>query len=228
MKAKLAQFTVSALGLALLMYSATRSLDLINYTLPPAQHLTGYAALAALDAGVLAWLFAYQQAARGQLQRAIAIGLVIVDLVGVVTAFATDTLLRAGERGLVATLDPNTVQLVIIVVAGVIAANISAVVTWHLADPESRRLAAQREAQDAIDERATAAIAQAAPGLANELAAGRAAAWLLDLRAANTPRLANTTTAGGDGSRHQVAPPEPAGLQPAPKAAARTNGHKKA
>ena len=48
-------FTLAVAGL-LMIYSATRTVDLLSKTLPPGQEALAFLALAAFDGGLIAWL----------------------------------------------------------------------------------------------------------------------------------------------------------------------------
>jgi hypothetical protein len=56
---KIGALLVTVLGGALLVYSATRSLDFIELTLPEDRKILAYFGLAALDGGIVAWLLSY-------------------------------------------------------------------------------------------------------------------------------------------------------------------------
>ena len=68
---KIGALIVTLLGIVLLVYSATRSLDFIMLTLPPERQIMAYFGLAALDGGLIAWLLSYLYGSRGGWQRAI-------------------------------------------------------------------------------------------------------------------------------------------------------------
>ena len=62
---KIGVLFITVLGGALLIYSATRSLDFISLTLPKDRQVLAYFGLAALDGGILAWLLSYLYGSRG-------------------------------------------------------------------------------------------------------------------------------------------------------------------
>lgn len=92
---KIGMLLVTILGGALLVYSATRSLDFIELTLPEDRKILAYFGLAALDGGLIAWLLSYLYGSRGGWQRAISILMVCVDVIGAVSMFTLDTLYNA-------------------------------------------------------------------------------------------------------------------------------------
>lgn len=217
MKDKLGTILVNLLGFALLIYTGSRTVDFIGLTLPADQQALAFVGLAAFDLGLVGWAVFYLRGARGPWQRSIALIMVAVSLAGVIMAFAGDTLVRAGQRGTLAAADPSLTLTVVYGMAAVIAANITALIAVHITDPDARRQAAERDAQDTIEDETTTAIAGHAAGLAGELAPQRAQAWLADMRA----RYSSSEPAP---ARLSVDAARPAGLEvlTLPK----SNGHK--
>lgn len=183
MNKKIAGMLVTLLGLALLVYSGYRSLDFVMMTLPSNQAVLAVFALAALDGGLILWLIHFMKSASGAWQRGIALLMVLVDFLGAVLLFTSDTLVRSSEAGLTQRLAPETVYGVVLALSAVIALNIGAVVATHLTDPENRKAMASEDALDRIEEQAIKQISQSAPQLAAELAPQLAADWMARTRA---------------------------------------------
>lgn len=179
--------TLHTLGLALLVYTASRTVDFLTLTLPLEQQTLAFIGLAAFDGGLLGWLIYHLTAARGPAQRAISFAMILVSLAGIVIAFAGDTIYRAGERGTLAAASPTLILTVVLATTAIIGANIVALVALHLTDPAARRRQAEQDAADTIDEETTAQIAAQSATLAAALAPARAAAWLADARSRYTP-----------------------------------------
>ena len=97
MKKSLGSFLVTGLGLALLIYTAARSLDFIGLTLPPDKQILAIFGLAALDGGLVFWLISFMYSSHGK-QRPIGLVMVIVDFVGIVCLFTLDTLYQRRAR----------------------------------------------------------------------------------------------------------------------------------
>lgn len=179
---------VLLLGGALLVYSATRSLDFIMLTLPADKQILAWFGLAALDGGLVAWILAYLYGSRGW-QRAISLLMVLVDLVGAVAMFTLDTLYQTGQNGMTATLTPDEIQTAVLALSGVIALNIAATVAHHLTDPDQLKAQAQEEAFDKVEsatlkqisENADQLAAQVAPMLAQDWAENAKARYLANL-----------------------------------------------
>lgn len=182
MKKSLATILTSVLGLALLAYSASRSVDFVMATLPPGQQVLAFFALAALDIGLVLWLLYFLHGATGGFQRAIGLIMVIIDLVGAIAVFTTDTLLRSGQSGMIATMVPATIQIAILGLSLVIGLNVSAIVFCHLFDPAARRAMAEQESIDAIESQALKLIGESTANLAAELAPGLANNFLQDTK----------------------------------------------
>jgi hypothetical protein len=113
MKRVLATLFVTAVALVLAAYSAMRSLDFIQITLPPEQAAMGYLALIATEGGIFCWLLYFLYGAEGSWQRGLALLMTAIDLIGSIVLFTADTLLRSGERGLVGAMAPGEVRQVI-------------------------------------------------------------------------------------------------------------------
>jgi hypothetical protein len=189
MKKALGSILATGLGLLLLVYSATRSLDFISATLDPSRQILAYFALAALDGGLIAWLLNYLYGARGGMQRAISIMMVLVDFTGAVAMFTLDTLLNTGREGMTAALSPDAIQTAILVLSVVIASNIGAVVGHHLTDPETRHRIAEEEAQGKITDATLKRLDENSDSLASQLAPILARDWMEEIRARNTSSL---------------------------------------
>jgi hypothetical protein len=203
MKSKIVTLIITAIGLALLVFTALRTLDLIQLALPADQQITGYLALVAFDGGLIAWTLFYLHGARGAWQRAIAAIMIVVSLTGVLIAFGADMLYSAEQRGTIATLDPAIITGAIWAMVFIIGATVAAVIGIHLTDPEARRMQAEEEARDKITEAALKQIAAHADSLAAELAPQLGAAWLADMRARYIDGLPAST------GESQTRPPRP-------------------
>lgn len=179
---KIGSLVVTLLALALLVYSATRSLDFIELTLPADNKILAWFGLAALDGGLIAWALAFQYGSSGW-QRPVAGLMVLVDFIGVVAMFTLDTLYNTGQAGLTAVMSADDIRSVVLALSGIIAANIGATVAHHLAEPGKLRAMAEEEALDKISDAVLKQISQNADGLAAELSPKIAADWSDRVRA---------------------------------------------
>jgi len=130
---------------ALIIFTATRSVHLIQSTMPAEYSIMAYAALAGLDGGVLAWLFWTTRTAHSGVQRTIGTLMIIVDLAGIAAAVLGDTMLVSdlGNKELVGTV-------AIWIVPVVIVANVAACVVAHVADPAQELRDADRAVWDEL------------------------------------------------------------------------------
>lgn len=178
MKKNIATLAITALGLALMIYTAMRGLDFITATLPADKQILAYFALAATEGGVLFFLAFYLYGAEGSWQSAISIIMLVIDFLGSIALFTADTLLRAGENGIVKTLTADEMLTVIYGMSGLIALNVAASIGLHLTDPEALKQAASKEVKDKVQaeamrqltEQASAIAAQLAPSVAQSMA----------------------------------------------------------
>lgn len=186
---KIGALLVTVLGLLLLVYSATRSLDFIMMTLPADRQILAYFGLAALDGGLICWLLAYLYGSRGGWQRAISMLMILVDLLGAVAMFTLDTLYNTGKAGLTAAMTPDQLQTAVLALSGVIALNIAAVVMHELTDPDKLREQAEEEAFSQVEDATLKQISANAQQLAADLAPTLASDWMVNTKARYTAYL---------------------------------------
>lgn len=180
---KIGALIVTLLGLVLLVYSATRSLDFIMLTLPADRQILAYFGLAALDGGLIAWILAYLYGSRGGWQRGVSVLMILVDLVGAVAMFTMDTLYNTGKSGMTAALKPDELQTAVLALSGIIALNIAATIAHHLTDPDKLREQAEEEAFSKVEDATLKQISQNANQLAAQLAPTLAADWMQNTQA---------------------------------------------
>jgi len=151
--------------IALIVFTASRSVHLIQSTLPGDSQMLAYAALAGLDGGVLAWLFWTTRSAQGGVQRTIGTLMIVVDLVGIAGAVLGDTMLvaDAGNQELVG-------MVAIWVVPIIIVANICATVVAHVFDPSQAIRDAERSVQDELQRQKAEYMKANAASIAAEVA----------------------------------------------------------
>jgi hypothetical protein len=174
---KIGILLVTLLGGTLLVYSATRSLDFIELTLPADRKILAYFGLAALDGGLVAWLLSYLNGSRGAWQRAISILMVIVDTGGAIAMFTFDTLYNTGKNGMTAAMTPEEMTNAILALSGIIALNIIATIAHHITDPDKLREQAEEEAFAKVEDATLKQISKNADSLAAQLAPVMAADW---------------------------------------------------
>lgn len=174
---KIGILLVTVLGGALLVYSATRSLDFIGLTLPQDRQILAYFGLAALDGGLVAWLLSYLYGSHGGWQRAISILMVCIDTLGAIAMFTLDTLYNTGKNGMTAVMTPEQMTNAVLGLSGIIALNIIATIAHHITDPDKLREQAEEESFAKVEEATLKQISQNANMLAAKLAPVMAADW---------------------------------------------------
>jgi len=180
---KIGVLLVTILGGALLVYSATRSLDFIELTLPADRKILAYFGLAALDGGIVAWLLSYLNGSRGAWQRAISILMVIVDTFGAIAMFTMDTLYQTGKSGMTEAMTPEAMTNAVLALSGIIALNIVATIAHHITDPDKMREQAEEEAFAKTEEATLKQISKNADRLAAQLAPIMADDWMQQTQA---------------------------------------------
>lgn len=180
---KIGGLLVTILGLLLLVYSATRSLDFIMLTLPQDRQILAYFGLAALDGGLICWLLAYLYGSHGGWQRGISLLMILVDLGGAVAMFTLDTLYNTGKAGMTSALSPEQLQTAVLGLSGVIALNIAATIAHHLTDTDKLREQAEEEAFSRVEDATLKQISSNAEQLAAHVAPMLAADWIQNTQA---------------------------------------------
>src|SRR5689334_10663333 len=128
------------IAIGLLVFTGFRSLHLIQTTLPADAQILGFAGLAGLDLGLLAWTFYANGGARGN-QRTVALLMIVVNFAGVAAATLADTLLIVGAKenqALISTVASWILPIIII-------ANVGAVIACHVMDPAQALKDAERQ-----------------------------------------------------------------------------------
>lgn len=151
---------------ALIIYTGSRSYDLISKTLPADQQITGFFALAALDGGLLAWLFWTTGAAAPGTQQAIGTLMIIVCIVGIAAAVLGDTMMN---------FDPSTKEgigtIAVWVTGFIIVANIMGFTAATLADPKQAMRNAERAVTHELQRQKAEHLINNAPEIASHVAA---------------------------------------------------------
>ncbi len=215
---KIGVLIVTLLGGALLVYSATRSLDFIGLTLPADRQVLAYFGLAALDGGVIAWLLSYLYGSRGGWQRAISVLMLIVDVVGAIGMFTADTLYNTGKSGITNAMSPETITNAVLALSGIIALNIIATIAHHVTDPDKLREQAEEEAFSKTEEATLKQISKNADQLAAQLAPIMAADWQAQTQARYMSYVGTGQRPTIDATARDVSPLQPlAVVQPQTK-----------
>jgi hypothetical protein len=146
------------LAVMLIAWSASRGLDFIQSTLPEGQKANGYFGLAGTEIGMLVWLLVFMYAARSIGQYVTSGIMTLVDLAGAIALFTFDSLFRAGQSGMITTLQPEEVKTVILALNGLIGLNVIATVLYHLADSETQKRVSEAVMEGLLEIKVMAAI----------------------------------------------------------------------
>ena len=150
----------------LLISTAFRSSDILSTTLPADAQLWAYIGLAGLDGGLIAWALYYSKSARGEVQRAVALFMVVLQLAGVALTSIGDSLLYSLGAAM-----PEYITIAVVWgVPAIIAVNITAVTAVHLADPQRALDSASREVEDEIQRQVAEHLRQNVGQIAGRIA----------------------------------------------------------
>ena len=145
-----------ALGLGLLLYAASRTLNFVQMTMPADKQIMGYLYLLSTGIGSLIWAQTYLKKAKGSTQRAISFGMGILDLIGEFVLVYADTAYVSTQTGKM-TMTETELSTFILASVALMAINAIAYFAFKLADPDA---AAEQKAQDLVDEITDAAHKQ--------------------------------------------------------------------
>lgn len=162
--------------LAMLIFTATRTIHFLMLTFAADQQYIAWLGLAAFDIGVLGWMYYGMNAAEGAAQRAVAYGMIFVCMGGVIATTIADMVLVSAQNG-VTKLPTQWGTLGLWAVIIVITLNVAAGVIVHLVDPKHQRHAAQEGARDKIHAATMTHISQQAELIAPQIASAVAQHW---------------------------------------------------
>lgn len=186
---QLSKIVVLLIGGALLIYSASRTVDFLTMTLPKGQEALAFVALLAFDGALVGWTLAFMFAAHNGAQRAISLLMIVVSLVAVTVGFGADTVINAATNGVIADLGQGFRLAVVLLTTAVIAANIAATTAFHVVDNGNRERMKAEDFDERIRNAADVATKDVVNTLAAELADALAEAKRRELLAQYLPQL---------------------------------------
>src|SRR6266516_1836036 len=86
--------------IALLIFTAIRTLHFLQLTFPADLQYVAYLGLAAFDIGILGWLYFAMHSAEGEAQRTVSYGMIFVCTAGVVITTIADMIIVSSQNGL--------------------------------------------------------------------------------------------------------------------------------
>ena len=159
-----------AMAAALIVYAASRTLDFVNNTLSTDDQIIGYLALFATTGGAIAWLGVFLYNSKGIAQKSIALVMIVFDVLGEISLFTIDTLMRSGQNGLTATLAPEEIRATVLGMSLLIGLNIIATFAYHVMDTDNMAAMEDHLSDWQIDLAIQKAKREKATSIASEIA----------------------------------------------------------
>src|SRR5712692_7214486 len=171
-----AKIILWALIVAMLTFTAVRTIHFLYLTFPPGEQYVAYIGLAAFDVGVLGWFYYATQAVTGAAQRAVAYGMIFVCAAGVSATTVADMTLVSHANGLSQLpQDIGTIGLWAVII--VICTNFLAGIVAHLVDPKHLQHMKEENLRDRIIAATHEHMAQQTDRIAPMIAARLAQHW---------------------------------------------------
>jgi hypothetical protein len=180
----IAKYLFYAVAIVLFTWTASLTVSFIQSVLPNAFWAVPYLGLVIFDGGLIAWMFVFLSHAEGAIQRATALILTIINLLGVGLMVIAEILLD----GQTLTAPPESLGTMAVWAIGVwTIINVAGVVLFHLGDNEARKEMAIQSEKDAIFEGALKELGKLRTAnqaqLAQELSATMFAKLVSDMHA---------------------------------------------
>ena len=133
----------------ILTWTAYLTTSFLSMVLPASFWIVPYLGLVVFDGGMIGWLTVYLYMAEGAMQRAIALGLTLFNLLGVGLMTIAEIVLG----GQTLTAAPEMLGTVAIWAVGIWTfVNVAGIVAFHLSSPDARIAAAIQDEKDAVVE----------------------------------------------------------------------------
>lgn len=133
----------------ILTWTAYLTTSFLSMVLPASFWIVPYLGLVVFDGGMIGWLTVYLYMAEGAMQRAIALGLTLFNLLGVGLMTIAEIVLG----GQTLTAAPEMLGTVAIWAVGIWTfVNVAGIIAFHLSSPDARIAAAIQDEKDAIVE----------------------------------------------------------------------------
>ena len=139
------------ISVVIFLWTAYLTTSFLSMVLPASFWVVPYLGLVVFDGGMIGWMFVYLYLAEGSMQRSIALGLTIFNLLGVGLMTIAEIVLG----GQTFTAAPEMLGTVAIWGVGIWTfVNVAGIVAFHLSSPDARIAAAIQEEKDAVVEEA--------------------------------------------------------------------------
>ena len=190
--------------MSLIIYTATRSYDLISQTMPEGQQIAGFFALAALDGGLLAWLFWTTRSSAPGAQRTIGTLMIVMDIAGIAAAVLGDTMMN---------FDPSTKEgigtIAVWIVGFIIVFNIAGTIAAEVTNPEQQMRDASRAVTYELQRQKAEQLTTNAPEIAARVAGIEAEHWANQQVAAFQQAFHRNGNGNGKAMTYQKSDPAP-------------------
>jgi len=173
---KTGKWIALAVSLPLSAFTIWRAWDLMTTILPADQALAAVFGIAALDGGMVAWIFAYMKSKSSDQRRASGIG-AFIDFAGTGLVTFIDLMLSGVKRGLVGA-PANLFLAAIILISVVVVINVGIGWLYVLGDPKKKQEIRDQISHDKINDMASALIETNAEMYAPQFAQVKVAQWL--------------------------------------------------
>lgn len=168
---------LGGLILALLIFTASRTVHFLQMTFPPDFSYIAYLALAAFDGGMIGWAIFATSSAEGAIQRGLAYTMIGICLIGVVLTTVADTIISSGANGLTK-IPPYMTTVGVWGSLAVIVLNVVAGVVTHLVSPSHMRKFELESIHDQIHQVTMQHIKESATRIAPQIAREQADYWV--------------------------------------------------
>ena len=137
------------ISVTIFLWTAYLTTSFLSMVLPASFWVVPYLGLVVFDGGMIGWMFVYLYLAEGSMQRSIALGLTVFNLIGVGLMTIAEIVLG----GQTLTAVPEMLGTVAIWAVGIWTfVNVAGIVAFHLSSPDARIAAAIQEEKDAVTE----------------------------------------------------------------------------
>jgi hypothetical protein len=189
----IANVLLGALTIALTIFTASRTLDLLSQWLPVNQAIYTWLGLAAFEGGFILWCLFFASAAKGSVQRGVSFLMILFCFLGIAVATISDLVLTGAKDGRLPAINANLQQAIVVFIGIVIVVNVGAFAAAKLISPEKLRQWARQDAQDKIFEEEHKAIRELAPYVAANMAPIQAQQWAQQMWGELLPGVATVT-----------------------------------
>jgi hypothetical protein len=206
---------LGALAIALTIFTASRTLDLLGQWLPAGQDIYKWLALAAFEGGFYFWALYLSTSAKGAAQRGIALMALFVSFVGIAVATIMDLVMTGAKEGKLPDIPMESRQALVIMIGIVIVLHVAAFMAAKLTGPDKLKEWAYQDAEDYIESENLAMVRRATPRLAAQAAPLMTEKWVGETWNKMLPNAARPLGVVESSQQYYLNGPAPVELPPA-------------